>query len=161
MTATTGPKFPQEPALILAELERVSDMLLTALDGLADDDLRAPYVVGEWRIQDVLAHLARWDDIAWDEITAERAGQSSERDYANYLDLNDQWAPLDRNLSPAEARTRFAEAHQRLMSVFQDLSGDEWTVLAWRWARHAVWLHYPEHSAQIQAWRARRPRAAV
>lgn len=154
----TPPSFPTAPGDMIAELERVADDLLAALGGLSDDELRAPHVVGEWRGQDVLAHLARWDSIARQEIQAERDGRPSGGDYANYLEINDQWAALDRALSPDQAKARFTAAHAALFALLDSLRVNDWTPLVRRWAKHAVWLHYPEHAAQIRAWRDRHGR---
>lgn len=149
----TPPGFPTTPSDMIAELERVAADLLDAVQGLSDDDLRTPRIAGEWRGQDILAHLARWDTIARQEIEAERGGQPSGEGYANYLEINDQWAALDRAFSPGQARARFEAAHAALFALLRSLRVDEWTPLVRRWARHAVWLHYPEHTAQFQAWR--------
>ncbi len=149
----TAAEFPSASGEALAELTRVANDLLTTLRGLSDDDLRAPHVAGAWRGQDILAHLARWAAIARQEIEAERAGQPAGGDYANYLDINDEWAALDRALGPDQARACFETAHAALFAVLSSLPPEDWTPLVRRWAKNAVWRHYPEHTAHLRAWR--------
>lgn len=148
--------FPDAPARIMGELQRVSADLLDALQGIDDQAMLESGVAGEWRVKDILVHIARWDAIASAEITAARAGQASDTDYSHYLTLNDEWAVTDWDLPVAAARRRFDAAHHSLLTLFAALRENEWSRTARRWAKHAVWLHYPEHTAQVRAWRARR-----
>lgn len=150
MTPTT---FPNAPSDALVELARVADDLFSLVGSLSDDDLRAPHVAGEWRGQDILAHLARWDAIACHAIQAEHDGQPAGHDYANYLELNDEWAALDQAIGPDQARARFEAAHAALFALLSSLPPDDWTPLVRRWAKNAVWRHYPEHTAHLRTWR--------
>ncbi len=46
---------------VLEQIRRARGALLTAIEGLPDDALLRPGVVGFWSVKDILAHLTTWE----------------------------------------------------------------------------------------------------
>src|SRR5947209_12785508 len=46
---------------VIEQLQAARAALLTAIEGLSDDVMLRPGVVGMWSIKDVLAHLSAWE----------------------------------------------------------------------------------------------------
>jgi len=46
---------------VLEQIRRARGALLTAIEGLPDDTLLRPGVVGFWSVKDILAHLTTWE----------------------------------------------------------------------------------------------------
>lgn len=46
---------------IMRALEESHEPILQVLDGLSDEEMLEPGVVGDWTLKDVIAHLARWE----------------------------------------------------------------------------------------------------
>src|SRR4030067_375692 len=44
---------------IIAKLEGGREQFLDAIEGLSEDDLQQPGVMGEWSVKDILVHVAR------------------------------------------------------------------------------------------------------
>ncbi len=155
MTTPTTPTRPlPAPAAILADMDAAYQDLKAALAGLTDAEKQTPGAAGRWRVKDVLSHLARWDDVAYQEMTLELQGTPSGIDYNNYLETNDRWEREDWDRPLAEAEAHFEAAHARVMDLLRGLPDAQWTRPIRAWAKHAVWHHYPEHTAWIREWRA-------
>src|SRR3972149_10894293 len=46
---------------VIAKLEEGREQFLDAIEGLSEDDLQQPGVMGEWSVKDIRVHLARWE----------------------------------------------------------------------------------------------------
>ncbi len=46
---------------VLEQIQQARQTLLAAIDGLSDDAMLRPGVVGMWSVKDVLAHLSVWE----------------------------------------------------------------------------------------------------
>jgi hypothetical protein len=145
-----------EPADILAEMDRVYDQFMASVAGLSDAQKLEPGATGRWRVKDVLSHLARWDDVAYEEIEAALGGERTGKDYRNYLDINEVWVVEDWERPLDEVEHHFAQAHARVMARLRPLPYDQWQRYIKSWAKNAIWHHYPEHTAWLWAWRRER-----
>jgi uncharacterized damage-inducible protein DinB len=47
--------------MLAGQLQDARERLLASFDGLTDEEMAQPGVVGGWSVRDVLAHLAGWD----------------------------------------------------------------------------------------------------
>ncbi len=45
---------------LIKKIETEWDNLQAALDGLTEEQMHQPGVVGEWSIKDILAHITAW-----------------------------------------------------------------------------------------------------
>ena len=111
--------------------------LTQAVDGIPDERMTEPGVVGAWSVKDTLAHVAYWDD-------------------PGLPDSGGDWQPINERVeaersgwSLTEVRQNLDETHQRMLAALrakpeidpEDVRSD--------------WEHYDEHTAEIRAWRER------
>jgi hypothetical protein len=154
---------------ILDILEDSREVFLEAIDGLPDEALLEPGVVGEWSIKDIIVHLSMWEaelvKLLW------QAGQGQTPTTAHFSgaqvdDLNAAWQasgqerPLERALEDFEGVRK--QTVRRVMAFSeQELSDPK--HYPWQrdyplseWIENDSFGHESEHTAEIQAWRARR-----
>jgi uncharacterized damage-inducible protein DinB len=138
------PTFTTVDALI-EELSRRRQTLLEAVAGLSDEQLDRAGVVGEWSIENILAHLADQDDVLA-RVTPERL-RTGEKP-AEVLEMNaDADAYNARRiaasaaLSPRGHLAELAEARERLVATIREL-GDE------ALARRRPWPEWPDTLAE-------------
>jgi hypothetical protein len=62
--------------MLLQYYRRMREELLSAIDGLSDEQMTEPSLDG-WSVKDHLAHLAFWDDIRAGEVARISAGHAS------------------------------------------------------------------------------------
>lgn len=144
----------REPAEILAAMDAAYADLRAILDGLTPAQKTAPGATGDWRVQDVLAHLARWNDVAYDQLVTLARGERPAHDYSNYLELNDQWTSEDVGRTLDEVAEHFETSHGRIAGLLRGLATEQWTRSVRRWAWIAVPEHYAEHVGYLRAWLA-------
>lgn len=141
-----------EPATILTEMDRTYDELHAILNGLSPAQRMATGATGDWRVKDVLNHLARWNDVAYDETIVRARGERRGRDLSNYLELNDQWAKEDVARPLEEVEAHFEASHQRVANLLRGLTPEQWTPGVRRWAWIALPEHYAEHIGYLRTW---------
>lgn len=96
------------------------------LDEIPDAALRIPNTVGTWRGQDVIIHLANWNEEALNVLDRYAAGQSPSWPLPEGVD-NDVWneerlAPW-RTATPAQARKYLNDTYERLMHKAETMRG--------------------------------------
>lgn len=138
-----------------AVLERIDEAwrtLFSTLDGIPDDRLEEPGVIGDWSLKDLFGHLAFWDDHAVQEI--ERALAGLPREDAAWQEMNeaDHATRLDRTLP--EQRAAMHQAHAELVARLEDVAGIDAARIDTA-IRPDTYDHYAEHVADIRAWRQR------
>jgi hypothetical protein len=109
--------------------------LLQAVEGIPDERMTEPGVVGDWSVKDALAHVAFWDD----PDLPDSGG--------NWQPINEREAAARADWSLAEVRSNLAETHERMLAAMRarpDIDAD---------AVRGDWEHYDEHAAEIRAWR--------
>ena len=159
-TTTGGAVQPVEPAALLGQIDREWLALLTAAFALDDDELARPGLAGTWSGKDVLAHAARWMELAAAVIQGHLAGKPPAEDYSDYLAWNDRWAAEDAGLPAAETRRRCTEAYATLARTLHGLTAAQWDDTVREWAGGATLGHFAEHAGQFADWRAAHPVAA-
>ena len=150
---------------LIQKIESEWDNLQASLDGLTEEQMHQPGVVGEWTIKDILAHITAWQTrLITTMFKAERgvtpetteAGktvdQMNEKFYREMKDRSfDQvWDDLD------------ASYHQLLSRLESWKKQDLFDPKRFKWMKgdpFAAYIagdsyeHYAEHAAQIRAWR--------
>jgi hypothetical protein len=154
---------------ILDALEDERENFLEAIDGLSDEALLEPGVVGDWSIKDILHHFTMWESelvkLLWE------ASQGLRPSFLNLTDktvdeINAAWA------AEGQARTyeQIWEDLQavrkqtiRRLSAFndKDLNDPErfpWSrgQPLWGWIAENSFAHEKEHTAQIKEWRLKK-----
>jgi len=150
---------------LIKKIETEWDNLQAALDGLTEEQMHQPGVVGEWSIKDVLAHIAACQTLLITTLFKAEKGvtpdiieggtmvdQQNEKFYREMKDRSfDQvWDDLD------------ASYHQILSRLEGWKEKDLFDPKRFKWMKGAPFAeyiagdsyeHYAEHAAQIREWR--------
>jgi hypothetical protein len=123
--------------------------LRRVLDTISDSALRKPDTVGVWRGQDVLVHLANWDEEAINVLERMAAGEPAHWPLPPGVD-GDVWNEerLDpwRSATPAQARAFLTDAHDRLMHIAETMQAVKPRIVL-----GATQYHYGEHLDDLRA----------
>ena len=154
-------------AELMAAVQKEWDNLQASLDGLTEEQMHLPGVVGDWSIKDVLAHITAWQARlitsmfrAEKGLTPDTTESGPAVDRFNqqwYIEMKDRpfeqvWDDLDasyhqilKRLEVSHAEALFDPRHYKWMKgqpFVQYIEGD-------------TSEHYAEHAAQIREWRKR------
>ncbi len=152
---------------LLDDLEAARTELLSAIEGLSEEEMVHPGVVGEWSVKDTLAHIAAWDEETRVVIHAFVTQEEPIFDYKisgkrGFAKWNAREVEKRRDLSEAQILAELEEARQELVELVQGLTEEQLSrraVPPWRWpttARRNLEIqakHDREHAEQIIAWR--------
>lgn len=147
-------------ARLLETIETRWDELMAAIDGLSDDELQQPGVVGEWSVKDILAHVTTWELEALKhlpEIAADKPQQRYKDVYGGLDAFNALTFQRNRARSLDDVRTRMTDTHTRLLAYLETVPDDllhsrERFRTRLRWDTYS---HYPIHAEHIRDWRDR------
>lgn len=128
---------------ILARIDSEWQRFLPCLDGLIDEQADQPGVAGYYSVNDLLAHLAWWENQTREVV---ETGVDQELDVES---LNDQIYAANKDASFPELRQRLLDGHARAVATFSRAPG-----LTEDDVESDTWEHYQEHGDQIRAWRA-------
>ena len=150
---------------LIKRIETAWDSLQTALDGLTEEQMHQPGVVGEWTIKDLLAHITAWQSRLITTLFKAEKGfvpettaggktvdQMNEKFYQEMRDrpFEQVWDDLD------------ASYHQLLSRLAGWKEKDLFDPKRFKWMKGSPFVeyiagdsyeHYEEHAAQIRAWR--------
>ena len=141
--------------------------LLSAIEGLSEQEMVRPGVVGEWSVKDTLAHIAAWDEETRAVIHAFVTQAEPIFDYKisgkrGFAKWTAREVEKRRDLSEAQILAELEEARQELVELVQGLTEEQLSrraVPPWRYpttARRNLEIqakHDREHAEQIIAWR--------
>ena len=146
---------------LLARLFAGREAFEAALARVPEEQMQTIILHDDWSVQDLLGHIAFWQELAASDLGALRAGQTpnlvTDMDALNARILNDF-----RHLSLDEVREREQVAYQHVLDMIESATDDElfkpdhfaWTngnpFLAWIVGN--TWEHYAEHLPELQAW---------
>jgi uncharacterized protein (TIGR03083 family) len=152
---------------LLDDLASARAELLSAIEGLSEQQMVCPDVIGEWSVKDTLAHIAAWDEEFRAVIHAFVTQEDPVFDYTisgkrGFAQWNAQQVEKRRGLSVAQILAELEETHQKLVDLVQGLTEEQLSRQAtppWRHpttARRNLEIldeHDREHAGQIIAWR--------
>ena len=127
---------------ILARIDVAWQEFLSSIAGLSDDQASKPGVAGYYSVNDILAHLAWWEDQTREVIEEGRDG------IIDVEALNNRIFAENKNASFAELKQRLINIHARARAtilVAPNLTEDD--------VKDDTWEHWEEHGEQIRAWR--------
>ncbi len=128
---------------ILARIDAAWLDFLPSLDGLIEDQATQPGVAGYYSVNDILAHLAWWEDQTRQVV---ETGRDEPIDVET---LNDKIYAENREASFGELKQRLIDGHARARATFAtaaNLTEDD--------VKDDTWEHWEEHGEQIRAWKA-------
>lgn len=152
---------------LLGDLDAARTALLSAIEGLSEQEMVYSGVVGEWSVKDTLAHIAAWDQETRAVIYAFVTQDDPVFDYKisgkrGFAKWNAREVEKRRELSVAQILTEMEEARRELVDLVQGLTEEQLSRRAippWRYpttARRNLEIqakHDQEHAEQIIAWR--------
>ena len=150
------PKDTRDPHEILAHVTQSRVALTSAIYGLSEAELTTPGPAGIWSVKDLMAHVARWEEVCLDELQKHLRGEPPTADYRDALPYNDQWQSELQALSLQESIEKFETAHYNLFGLLSSLTPGQWDGYIRAWVRGSTWHHFEEHAEQIRTWRAER-----
>ena len=154
---------------ILDALEDEREQFLEAIEGLSDETLQEPGVLGEWSIKDLMSHISAWEaelvKLLW-QVQQGQKPSSIHFSMPNKDEINRQWyqdtrsRPLDRVYADFQAVRKQTTRRIEAISdkVLNDAQRYPWlnSHPLWSWVANDSFRHEDEHIAHIREWRARR-----
>ncbi len=131
-----------------------------AFQGLSDEAIVEPGVVGDWSVKDLLGHIATWEEESLAALALIMDGKRTPR-YARFGGIdafNDIRWREHRDQPVEEVRRRFLEAHTGLIALLKKASErffEEETRFRRR-LRLDTYSHVPEHTEHVLSWREAR-----
>ena len=154
---------------VISSLKTSRESLLSAIEGLDDEAMLEPGVVGDWSVKDVLVHLSLWEaelvTLLWQARQGRKPATAQLGD-DSVDELNARWYQMHRDRVLAQVLDDFhAVRHQTLRRVdgFSDRELTDPELFPWlngepleQWIASDSFGHEDEHTAQIIAWRQSR-----
>jgi hypothetical protein len=150
---------------LIKQIEAEWDHLQTALDGLTEEQMHQPGVVGEWSIKDILAHITAWQtrlittlfkvEKGFTPDTTEGGKTVDQMNKKFYREMKDRsfdqvWDDLDSSYHQLLSRLAgWKEKDLFDPKHFKWMKGDPFAV----YITGDSYEHYAEHAAQIREWR--------
>jgi hypothetical protein len=151
---------------ILTALDGSREALLDALEGLSEEDMLQPGVVGEWSVKDILAHLTRWEAELVKLLWQAASGQKPTSIHFSKQIVDETNARWYKESKPRDLERVLEDFHsvrnQTVRRVedlparaFEDPEHYPWLEgeALWKWIANDSFDHEAEHTAQILAWR--------
>lgn len=128
-----------------------------ALVDLTAADLEEPGMTGAWNGRMTLVHIARWDETTTEMIVRHWRGiLPGMNEYADYEQVNLDWAELDVDITLEAAWQRYHAAHEAIMRTLAHIPDEAWDAHIRGWVREASLNHYRHHAETTMRWRASR-----
>lgn len=150
---------------LIQQIETEWANLQSALDGLTEEQMHQPGVVGEWTIKDVLAHITAWQTrlitalfkaekgFTPDTIeSGQTVDQLNEKFYREMKDRSFEQVWDDLDASYYQLLTRLQGWKEKELfdaQRFKWMKGEPFE----RYIAGDSYEHYAEHAAQIREWR--------
>lgn len=129
--------------------------LLSAIEGIPEEQLLAPGAVGDWSIKDLLGHLAHWNHVATARIMAVATGQPDLADSCDdHLVVNARETARRSDWPLEQVWAEFHESHASVLAALQQAHEAGVAVNPELFAG-CTYGHYDEHAADIRAYRER------
>ncbi len=150
----------------LSALENSREQLLRAIEGLSQEEMTRPGMLGEWSIKDILAHISRWEaELIRILFQLQQGGAPKVPDYtaADFDRLNAQFVSESQARTLQQIKDDFLSVRKQTIKRVEQTPEKDLTSpgrypslggssLAQVIAAY-TFEHDREHSAQIQAWR--------
>ena len=150
---------------LLDALEDEREKFLDAIDGLSDEELIEPGVVGEWSVKDIIFHICMWEadliNLLWQLSQGEKpstayfTNSSVDETNAAWQEIS-KTRSLDQTLADFEAVRK--QTCRKVRAIPEkdliDPARYEWLEGSplWEWIAGDSFEHEIEHSAQIREW---------
>ena len=151
-------------------MEAARGELQKVIDGLSDEELLAPGVVGGWSVRDVLQHISLWEaELVKLLVHLPQGRKPPGERYSGEVDidkLNAKWHAETRDRPLEHVLTDFQAVRKQTVRRVEALADADLEVVkphswlrgrpVWVWIADETWEHDREHAEQIRAWREAR-----
>jgi hypothetical protein len=150
---------------LIQTIESAWENLQESLDGLTEEQMHQPGVVGEWTIKDILAHITAWQtrlistlfkvEKGFTPDTTEAGKTVDQMNEKFYQEMKDRpfeqvWDDLDSSYHQLLGRLEgWKEKDLFDPKRFKWMNGEPFAV----YVAGDSYEHYDEHAAQIRDWR--------
>lgn len=150
---------------LIQKIEMEWDNLQAALDGLTEEQMHQPGVVGAWSIKDILAHITAWQTrLVTALFKAEKGFAPDTTEGGKAVDqLNDQFYREMKDRSFDQVWDDLDLSYHQVLSRLEGWKEkDLFDPKRFKWMKgeaFAVYIagdsyeHYAEHAVQIRDWR--------
>jgi hypothetical protein len=148
-------------AKLLDRLNSARNNFIASYAGLTDEQMLEPGVTGDWSVRDVIAHVTWWDEESLKHLPEVLDGRRPAKysdTYGGIDAFNAKSTEEQKELSLADVLRQFDERHHQLVVYIRSVPPDQ-LIGESRFRRRLrldTYGHYPEHTAQIRAWRERK-----
>jgi len=154
---------------LLDALEDERENLMETIEGLSDEVMLVPGVIGDWSVKDILSHLSQWEaelvKLLWQAQQGIRpTGLRYTQEEVDAVNADWREAHKDRDLDSVLSDLQAVRKQTiRRIDAFSDRElndAQRWPWLRgeplWKWIESDSFGHEAEHAAEIKDWRARR-----
>ena len=138
---------------LLAREEEAWRRMWAAVERVPAGDRTREGVVGDWSVQDMVWHCARWADFCGEHLEIMRGGNWSdpfEAESDAYWDqMNQDIADASKAMAWDDVTTGAAAGRERVRTALAELG--EIDDVAGTWFAEETYVHYDEHAAHITA----------
>lgn len=141
---------------LLREEDDAWQALCRHFERIGDERFEEPTLTLEgWSPKDAMFHVAGWMADCAQQLARMRAGrfEAAEETRETIERQNQAWFEMSRTMSPAEVRTGFTAARERMIEAFGGLG--EITPEAVEWFEESGALHYAKHVKDLRAFLGR------
>jgi hypothetical protein len=142
---------------LMARIDARWKELVRSNEGLSEEHMALPGVVGDWSVKDLIAHVTTWEEEALKMLPLIARGLRTPL-YGGIDRFNAKSVARKRSLSHDQVSRESAETHQRLISYLEEVPESLFATETRfrRRLRLDTYGHYPEHTRSIEVWRAQR-----
>ena len=138
---------------LLAREDEAWDRMWAAVERVPAGDRTREGVVGDWSVQDMVWHCARWADFCGEHLEIMRGGNWSdpfEAESDAYWDqMNQDIADASKAMAWDDVTTGAAAGRERVRTALAELG--EIDGVAGTWFAEETYVHYDEHAEHITA----------
>ena len=146
---------------IIEALEDEREKFLDAIEGLSDEAIQEPGVIGEWSVKDVIAHVS-WHEQQMVDVIAKRALHGSPWWNLPLEERNAAIFALNKDRDTEDVLAESREIFTDLMTQLDTLTEDDLNTAGnfndmpldwkpWEMIASNTFEHYPEHTCDIRA----------
>jgi hypothetical protein len=142
---------------LLKLLEKEWSTLLASFNGLDDNILRQPGIVGKWSIRDIIIHITTWEEEALKALPLIINKMPVPRyvKYGGIDSFNAREQERKKGYSLEKAKQEFYQVHSKLIDYLISIPDSTFQNNK-RFIKRIYWDtygHYREHHKQVLVWR--------
>ncbi len=144
---------------IVDDLKKTYDEMMSAIDGLTDEEISAPDAVGSWAVRNIIEHITMWEGEVIKALSFWRAGQEIDWAYVNGMkginEFNATWIENLKHMSVDKVLKLFEQTHKSLINDIESISEQTWTDRGGvpKWIPEITVDHRRHHIKGIKAYR--------